>query len=219
MTALHQVCSPPTLFHSRRTELFFLYLFSLQRTELIPAATLQAALHDDVGTMAQLLKKKADPDQTMEFDWTPLHTAALAGSDGCAAALLQAKCDALAQNEDGMSPLHLAAAKGHASVVSTLLGGGASAGARSRNGSCPYDCAAAAGHTDIMALVPQEYEEDDRFDDPASFYFYEKPGTGGKTKKKENAAHGKREREKEYLKSRRRARTRAHSPPLPSLLV
>ena len=139
--------------------------------------------------MSQLLAKKADPDQTMEFDWTPLHAASLVGSNDCATSLIQAKCDILAQNEDGMSPLHLAAAKGHATMVSILLAAGGSAGSRSRNGSCTYDCASAVGATEIMTLLPQEYESDDRFDDPNSFYFYQKPGEGGKTKKKENPAH------------------------------
>jgi len=135
----------------------------------------QAAEQGDATAVSQLLGGGADPDQAMEFDWTPLHCAALGQHTGAIQALVAGKCDLDAQTEDGMTPLHLCASKGLTAQIKFLMQAGADPAVRTRNGSCAHDTAAAHGFAETARALPQVYEADADFDEKSSVYYYERP--------------------------------------------
>lgn len=92
----------------------------------------QSALHfaaskDNARVAQQLLELGADPLKRDGAGWTPLHTAARAGSADVAAILLAAlpKDGVDATGPHGQTPLHRAAFWGHTEMVTALLEGGA----------------------------------------------------------------------------------------------
>jgi len=116
--------------------------------------------------------------KAMEFDWTALHVAALAGKASCAMDLVKGKANINYWNEEGMTALHLAAAKGHTELVGQLIAAGAATDMRTRSGACAHDCAALSGHMSTAEVIPQRYAADPDFDDQNSPYYYEKPNWG-----------------------------------------
>ena len=106
-----------------------------------------AASKDHGRTAQQLLELGADPLARDKAGWTPLHTAARAGSVDVAAVLLAALppggVDALGPGEQ--SPLHRAAFWGHTELCIALLKAGATRGKLDARGRLAADIACDGG--------------------------------------------------------------------------
>lgn len=105
-----------------------------------------AGLNSDAGVTVALLEAGADPMARMhEYDWTPLHVAAMNDDNpvGVITALVRAGADPNAKAVDGLTPLHMAAGmNANPESIRTVLGVGARLDAKGSNGLTPLHMAA-----------------------------------------------------------------------------
>lgn len=107
----------------------------------------------DLDKVKSLLAEK--PEEVNEkniFNWTPLHTAALAGHTDIVALLLAngARGDA---DDRGETPMHAAAAKGHKDIVELLLAAGMNPNCRNLARITPLHEAVIGGHKEVVELL------------------------------------------------------------------
>lgn len=137
----------------------------------------EAIVGEDVGAVAELLRKGVNVDETVDhalytYGATALHLAARAGNVEMVQALLEAGAEANGCHDDSMwaefSPLHNAAARGHVGVVQALLVAGAACdkfamvtdsplqGTESEDTSVtPLHLAAEAGHVNVVRALAE----------------------------------------------------------------
>ena len=105
-----------------------------------------AGLNSDAGVTVALLEAGADPMARMhEYDWTPLHVAAMNDDNpvGVITALVKAGADPNAKAVDGLTPLHMAAGmNANPESIHTVLGAGARLDAKGSTGLTPLHMAA-----------------------------------------------------------------------------
>ncbi|MXY15080.1 MAG: hypothetical protein F4Y53_05290 [Proteobacteria bacterium] len=105
-----------------------------------------AGLNSDAGVTIVLLEAGADPMARMnEYDWTPLHVAAMNDDNpvGVITALVRAGADPNAKAVDGLTPLHMAAGmNANPESIQTMLDVGARLDAKGSNGLTPLHMAA-----------------------------------------------------------------------------
>ena len=105
-----------------------------------------AGLNSDAGVTRVLLEAGADPMSRMhEYDWTPLHVAAMNDDNpvGVITALVRAGADPNAKAVDGLTPLHMAAGmNANPESIHTLLDTGARLGVKGSTGLTPLHMAA-----------------------------------------------------------------------------
>ena len=98
--------------------------------------------------VSTLIDRGADPNAASESGWTPLHAAAIGGSDAngdLVSLLIRHGGDATARDAYGTTPLHIAADYKDANrfVIDALVKGGADPNARNAKGETPLFKAAA----------------------------------------------------------------------------
>ena len=71
----------------------------------------EAVRRNDATRVARLLREGAAPGAADWLGMTPLHCAAVSGSDALARLLLDAGAESGARDEDGVQPLHLCVAR------------------------------------------------------------------------------------------------------------
>ena len=105
-----------------------------------------AGLNSDAGVTVALLEAGADPMARMhQYNWTPLHVAAMNDDNpvGVITALVHAGADPNAQAVDGLTPLHMAAGmNANPESIHTVLGVGAKLDAQGSSGLTPLHMAA-----------------------------------------------------------------------------
>ena len=105
-----------------------------------------AGLNSDAGVTVVLLKAGGDPMARMhEYDWTPLHVAAMNDDNpvGVITALVRAGADPNAKAVDGLTPLHMAAGmNANPESIQTMLDAGGRLGVKGSNGLTPLHMAA-----------------------------------------------------------------------------
>ena len=120
---------------------------------LLLSALLDAVRADDRPAVEQLLRQKANPNETDPDGATPLAWAALRANPEIAALLLQAKADPNRANELGIGPLSLAISNCSTPLVTQLLAHGANPNLPRENGETPLMTAARLGRPDMMKLL------------------------------------------------------------------
>jgi ankyrin repeat protein len=109
-----------------------------------------AAYHDDVETVALLVRAGANVNAVNRYGVPPLAQACTNGNAAIVKVLLQAGADANATMKGGESVLMLAARSGNAEAVKALLVRGANPKTRERLGQTALMWAAAEGHTAVV---------------------------------------------------------------------
>ena len=129
-----------------------------QRDDKFGQTSLHFAASKDHGpTAQQLIDLRADPQARDKAGWTPLHTAARAGSAHVATVLLASlPADAVdATGPGGQTPLMRAAFWGHTEIVVLLLNAGAKRGKTDARGRMAEDlvCDGGERHGELPALL------------------------------------------------------------------
>ena len=129
-----------------------------QRDDKFGQTSLHFAASKDHGpTAQQLIDLRADPQARDKAGWTPLHTAARAGSAHVATVLLASlPTDAVdATGPGGQTPLMRAAFWGHTEIVVLLLNAGAKRGKTDARGRMAEDlvCDGGERHGELPALL------------------------------------------------------------------
>ena len=93
-----------------------------------------AALQGDAMALGRLLADGADPNETDQYGWGPVHFAVPLGGLEAVSALLAAGADPRVRTISGATPLHLAAPQAPESVVAALLRAGADPNAKEDEG-------------------------------------------------------------------------------------
>ncbi|KAJ2895143.1 hypothetical protein MKZ38_006860 [Zalerion maritima] len=86
-------------------------------------------------------------------DWTPLHYAAVTGSENAASKLLKHQANSNAQDLIEWTPLHYACQGGYLPIVQSLIQEGAELDASGRDRVAPLHCAAMNGHLPVVRLL------------------------------------------------------------------
>lgn len=127
-----------------------------------PSTRLQhAALHGDIGLLAQLLEDGADfnaRDQVSGLN--PLHVAAQQGHAAVSDLLIRYGADVDAVTDRQETALHLAAQRGHAGVVATLLKYRAGTRIMDTAGLTAQQLALRDGHTEVVRMLEQHVREE-----------------------------------------------------------
>ena len=128
-----------------------------------------AMLHDEPGIAKLLLEAGAGIEARDSEGLTPLHWAALSGTDSTEMIdfLLDHGAVIEAKSADGFAPLHFALGAGSSSAVSAslpsaqvLVGRGADVNAASSGGGTPLHLAAGEGHISLGELSQEEKEKE-----------------------------------------------------------
>lgn len=114
---------------------------------------------------AALASLIASPARRDDFGRTPLHAAALSGSEGAARRLLDGGADPSAADDYGTTPLHLACRGGSVALVQLLLSHGSDPNARSAAGTTPLHEAASAGDQATVRLLLEAGAKPEAVDD------------------------------------------------------
>jgi cytohesin len=104
-------------------------------------------------------KGRRYPFETLEGEWTPLHSASNQGHEAIVSLLLKAGADPNATTEDRNTPLNLAAEGGHLLIVKELLQAGADPNATTEDRNTPLNLAAEGGHLLIVKELLQAGSE------------------------------------------------------------
>jgi hypothetical protein len=125
-------------------------------TELI-----QAILKKDIDELNKLLDQGVSPDEKdARAKISPIHWAAMAGSDDAVARLIQAGAKIDALDESGYQAIHGAVFLGRSAILQQLIEAGANPRARANNGDWPWNSGLAdeAGTRFIVGILglPQE---------------------------------------------------------------
>ena len=94
-----------------------------------------------------------------EYQWTPLHRAAMEGDENLTQLLLTKKSEEVgplnidARDRENYTPLHWAAQRGYTAIAKLLIDAGADINAVNTNGETPLQCAKENRHREIVALL------------------------------------------------------------------
>ncbi|CAK9080974.1 Probable protein S-acyltransferase 23 (Probable palmitoyltransferase At2g14255) (Zinc finger DHHC domain-containing protein At2g14255) [Durusdinium trenchii] len=130
-----------------------------------PTSLMLAIKHDDISTVRDLLKAKANVKAQDGFGTTPLATAIQLGHHYSMFLLLEygALCTLQTADHQGIRPLHIAASVGDLLVVKLLVKFHGNPVTKDHSGRSALDFAALSGHTDVLDFlinVLQDGDED-----------------------------------------------------------
>ena len=140
----------------KKLRFFVLAMAALLTVNVIAAETapiIDAARHQDIAMLQQLLNADSDPDSRQADGATALHWAVYHENVDAVASLIEADADVNAVNRLGASPLYLAAKSGNANLIELLLEANANPNVAMPMGETPIMTAARSGTVQGVQLL------------------------------------------------------------------
>ncbi|XP_048213452.1 2-5A-dependent ribonuclease isoform X2 [Perognathus longimembris pacificus] len=117
---------------------------------------LKAAQREDVDELQQLLEGGANPNESEEWGWTPLHNAVQCGREDIVELLLRYGADPHLKKKNGATPFIIAGIVGHVNLLKIFLSKGADVNEYDSNGFTAFMEAALNGRVEALRFLFQK---------------------------------------------------------------